>query len=225
MSCSFTSGCYGDARTVYAVGHSGRAMSEKDLYMTRELAHSRATGALFFVGFGAVWTATGLNQTHRNSPALLMCLAASTLALLAAIGLLIRRSRELPASRVSTDERVRAQRMFTAVNIIQWVAIAAAVAIFGLLHMPEYIVPAISVIVGLHLFPLAASLHHSQHYVTGSLMVVWPLLCLGLLQASRVSGACALGVGTILLLSAAATLARTLMVIRPAQPRRAIARG
>jgi hypothetical protein len=201
------------------------SMSVRDIEMSRKQAHSRARGALFFVGFGAVWIVTGLAQIHRSSAAALMCLAGSSLVLLAAISLLMRRARDLPASTLSSEERVRMQRMFTAVNIIQWVAIATAVAILGLLHMPEYIVPAISIIVGLHLFPLAGSLHHRQHYITGILLLVWPLVCLVWLPPTRVSGVCALGVGVLLLLSAAAALTQTLATMRTAQPRNAVVRG
>ena len=193
--------------------------------MTREEAHSRATGALFFVGFGAVWMATGLAQVHHGSAAALMFLALVSVVLLMAINQVMRRSRTLPHAQISAEQQVRAERMFTAVNIIQWVSIATAVAILGLLHMPEYIVPAIAIIVALHLFPLAGAFRHGQHNVTGGLLLIWSLGCLALVPRLRVSGVCGLGVGMVLLLSAAVTLARALASMRVAQLRNAVARG
>ena len=200
-------------------------MSERDIATSREQAHSRATGALFFVGFGTVWVATGLSQVHRSSAAALTCLGVVAVLLLIAIAQLMRRSRELPPSQASAEEQVRTERMFAAVNIIQWVSIGTAVAVLNLLHMPEYIVPAISIIVGLHLFPLAGSFKNPQHYATGAVLLLWPLGCLALLPRPHVSGVCALGVGILLLLSAAATLARVFAVVRTAQPRNAVARS
>lgn len=199
-------------------------MSERHS-VTREEAHSRATGALFFVGFGAVWMATGFAQTHHSSAGALIALGIASVLLLLGVHHLMRRSADLPAAQISAEEQVRTQRMFTAVNIIQWVSLATAVAILGLLHMPEYIVPAISVLVGLHLFPLASSFDHRQHYLTGALLVLWPLGCLALLPRHRVSGVCAAGAGTVLLLSAAITLGRTFAAARMRQPQSVIARG
>ena len=123
------------------------------------------------------------------------------------------------------EAQVRAQRMFTAVNIIQWVSIATAVAILSLLHTPEYIVAAISIIVGLHLLPLARSLRHAQHYVTGALLIAWPLGCLALLPRPLVSGVCALGIGVVLLLSAVATLLHILQATRTQQHQWSVTRG
>jgi hypothetical protein len=200
-------------------------MSEPDTAITREQAHGRATGALFFVGFGAVWIATGLAQEHHGSPAALVCLALVSALLLVAIAQAMRRSRSLPVAQLSAEEQVRAERMFTAVNIIQWVSIATAVAVLGLLHMPEYIVPAIAIIVALHLFPLAGAFRNRQHYVTGALLLLWSLGCLALLPEAHVSGVCGLGVGMVLLLSATVTLARTFAILRVAHLRNAVVRG
>jgi hypothetical protein len=200
-------------------------MSETDTAMTREQAHGRATGALFFVGFGSVWIATGLAQMHHASAVVLVPLALISILLLIAVSQAMRRSRSLPAAELSAEEQVRTDRMFTAVNIIQWVSIATAVAVLGLLHMPEYIVAAIAIIVGLHLFPLAGSFRNRQHYITGALLLLWPLGCLALLPRARVSGVCGLGVGLVLLVSAAVTLARTFARLRVEHLHDAVARG
>ena len=193
--------------------------------MTEEQAHSRATGALFFVGFGTVWVSIGLEQAHRGSVAALSSVAAAGILLVVVITRLMRRSRELPSTEISPEEQVRQQRMFTAVNIIQWVSVGTAVAVLSLLHMPEYTVPAISMLVGLHLLPLAGSFQNRQHYLTGAVLLLWPLGCLALLPRSHVSSTCAIGVGLVLMLSAAGSLAWAFASLRTAQLHNAVARG
>ncbi len=126
--------------------------------------------------------------------------------LLAMVVLLLRRAKDLPLAAENSDYELRSKRMFAAVNIIQWVSIGTAVTILGMLHMPEYIIPAIAIIVALHLFPLAGSFRHRQHYVTGALLLVWSLGVLAVLPRDRVPGIGAVGTGVILLASAAWTL-------------------
>jgi hypothetical protein len=127
-------------------------------------------------------------------------------ALLALCAVLLRRARTLPAGDAMSEFAIRARRMFLAVNIIQWVSVVTAAAILLLLHMPEYTVPAVAIIVGLHLFPLAGSFRNRLHYVTGGLLLLWSLACLAVLPRERMMGIPALGVGAILLGSAAGAL-------------------
>ena len=193
--------------------------------MTRDGVQNRATGAFFLVGFGSVWTAAGCAQTHHGSAASWAALAAVCVCLLTWVNYLMRQSHDLPPAEPTAEEQVRMQRMFTAVNIILWVSVATAVSVLGLLHMPEYIVPAISMLVGLHLLPLAGAFRNQGHYLTGALLLGWPLCCLALLPRLRVSGVCASGAGALLLLSAAMTLAYTASELRMRQPERVIVRS
>ncbi|HEY0200512.1 MAG TPA: hypothetical protein VGC24_02345 [Burkholderiaceae bacterium] len=178
----------------------------------RARVRSRAIGCLFFLGFGALWIYTGLMQTHHRSRAALLSAGAVCAVLLAMSLLLLRRANGLPAGPGNTEDELRAKRMFAAVNIIQWVSIGTALVVLQMLSLPEYVVPAIAIIVGLHLFPLAGSFHHRQHYVTGTLLLVWPLGCLAMVPRERVSGVTALGVGSIVLASAFVTLWKNLGV-------------
>jgi predicted neutral ceramidase superfamily lipid hydrolase len=176
--------------------------------VTAEQARGRATGALFFIGFGELWLLLGLRATdgsHGLAQAFVLLVGA---VLLAGVADLFRRAKMLPAGARHAAEEERARRMFRAVNIIQWVSVGTAVAILSILRLQEYIVTAISVIVGLHLLPLAGTFRNRQHYATGMLLVVGPLACLLMVPRSQVSGVTALGAGTVLLLSAAAALVR-----------------
>ena len=181
-----------------------------------DAVNGRVTGALFFIGFGAAWLFFGLKGTARATPSNLALLALTTVALLAVCTWLFRRARSLPRRFLSPEVEERMKRMFTAVNIIQWVSVFTAIAILNVLHRPAYIAPAIVIIVGLHLFPLAQSFHYPQHHITGALLVLWALGCMAWLTLDQMSGVCSLGAGVILVGSAVSTLLRCLLQLRGA---------
>ncbi len=173
---------------------------------TAQAARGRAYGCLFFIGFGTIWMCTGLAAAKHGSAGAYGAVGAVAVGLLAMVALLFRKAHDLPMAPPDSDFERRSRRMFKAVNIIQWVSIATAVVILGMLHMTEYLVPAIAIIVGLHLFPLAESFRHRQHYWTGGLLLAWSCGTLALLPGERVPSVGALGTGAILLGSAAWTL-------------------
>lgn len=174
--------------------------------ISSETAQGRAWGSFFFTGFGTLWLLTGLANMHRWST-----LRASGIvflgmaALLFGVGLL-RMAQWLPSVPVDPAEEARVKRVFNAVNIIQWVAVGTAVVVLVLLRLPEYIVPAIGIIVGLHLYPLAGAFRYPLHYVTGTVLVSWCTICIALLPKARMPGIGAFGTGAVLLGSAAVTL-------------------
>ncbi len=181
---------------------------------TQDSLSGRATGSFFFTGFGVIWVLTGLSGMHRLLPviAILMGLLGATL--VAAGVLLLRRAKAMPAGDVDPVEQARVERVFNAVNIIQWVAVATAVVILILLGRPAYIVPAIAIIVGLHLFPLAGAFRYPLHYVTGTALIGWSVGCIAMLPAASIPGVGAFGTGCILLVSSAVTLAIALQQTR-----------
>jgi hypothetical protein len=176
--------------------------------MTADLARGRAVSALVFLGFGETWLLLGLGGlAGSHGLAQIIVVAMGVLVLVAAVDLL-RRAKVMPAGVLDTVQRERARRMFRAVNIIQWVSVAVAIAILNILHLAEYAVTAIAIIVGLHMFPLAGTFRNRQHYLTGALLVAWPLVCLVTLPRTQVSAVTAVGAGAVLLLSAVVTLLR-----------------
>ncbi len=181
---------------------------------TAEAVIGRVTGALFFVGFGSAWVFFGLKGLRLATPPSLEILALAAVAILTVCAWLQRRARSLPSGFTPPEAEERMKRMFTAVNIIQWVSVVTAVAILNVLHRPDYIAPAVAVIVGLHLLPLAQSFHYRQHYVTGALLVLWALTCMAVVQGERLSGICSLGTGVVLFVSAISTVLRCLVQVR-----------
>lgn len=170
----------------------------------------RAIGVLILTGFGTVWMTLGLRAMGRDSVWTASLTGAFAL-LLVVMGLrLLRLARELCRAALRTEDEARVRRMFAAVNIIQWVTIAVAIVVLNLLHETAYTVPAIAIILGLHLYPLAASFRHAQHYVTGALLVGWAVACIALMTPQQVQGLGSVVAGMIVLVSAAVTVAMSL---------------
>jgi uncharacterized membrane protein len=78
--------------------------------------------------------------------------------------------------------------------------------VLNLLQKPEFLVPVIAFIVGMHLFPLAKLFRYPAHNVTGTLLVLWSIGVVAALPPLALASAGAMGAGAILLGSAAYTL-------------------
>ncbi len=60
-------------------------------------------------------------------------------------------------------------RRFGRIHAIQWGSIVAAIAVLNIVHLPNFIAPAVAVIVALHFFTLAALFQRPSYNVTGIL--------------------------------------------------------
>jgi hypothetical protein len=174
----------------------------------------RAIGALIFTGFGTLWLFLSLYAREQVSAMSLAGLALIAAGLVLAAVYLLGQAKRLP--RVPDDPRI--MKMFHWINAIQWVVCFVLATILGRLHLDAYIVPLISCIVGLHLFPLARLFRYPMHYATGTAMVLWAAGAMIVVPADHVQGITALGAGVILLSSAAVTLALALETARRAIP-------
>jgi hypothetical protein len=166
----------------------------------------RATGALFFIGFGSLWLSTGLSALHRLNSFSAVGVAIVAAALVVPAVRLLRRAGRLSQANAGSAEKAKAWRVFRVVNIIQWTGVVAAVILLNIFHLREFIVPAIATIVGFHLFPLARVFRYSVHYVTGTLLVLWSVGVVLAVPREKLPSLGALGTATILLVSAAYTL-------------------
>jgi hypothetical protein len=170
---------------------------------TANQVSGRAIGALFFAGFGAIWLGLAFYCMERLSVAvgcgILLGLAGVVLVALS----LFRTSKRFP--REPDDPAV--SNTFKWVNIVQWIAVGVVAFTLNRLSLDAYVLSAITVIVGLHMFPLARLFHYSPHYVTGAVLVGWGVASAVLVPVSQMQGVTALGTGGTLWLSAAVTLA------------------
>ncbi len=171
-----------------------------------EAISGRATGVLFFAGFGTLWLCTGLAAMHRLN----LGTGALAVVILAALVIpamwVLKRASGLPRQTVDAEVEGQIRRTFNRANTAQWIAIPAAVILLNVVHQTAYIVPAVATIVGVHLFPLARAFQYSMHYVTGALLILWSAATVLLLPRENVASVGALGTSAILLLSASYNL-------------------
>jgi len=170
----------------------------------------RATGALFFTGFGALWLLLSLyaQETLNLGTELGVLLGALALAWNAVH--LLRRAKRYPG--IPADSAPG--RAFAWINAVQWIAVSVAAFSFARLHIDAYVLNAITAIVGLHMFPLARLFRYPLHHATGALLVAWAAASALLVPGDRLQGICALGTGLILWLSAAVTLVVAFLSMR-----------
>jgi hypothetical protein len=182
-------------------------MKQEDQNQTLQAISGRATGVLFFAGFGALWLCAGLSAMHRlNAATFVFAVAAPLVSLVIPALMLLRRVPSTPPEAQDEERSRQYKRTFGRVNGIQWTAIILAVVLLNIFHQVAYIVPVIATIVGLHLFPLARLFQYRAHYVTGTLLVLWSIGTATLLSSQNIAGFGAVGTAIILLISAAYTL-------------------
>jgi hypothetical protein len=169
----------------------------------------RATGVLFLSVFGALWLLLGFAAREWLSALPAGAVAVGLGALVAGAVVLRGRAAALPPSTLGPEERRRIGRVFGRVNAVQWVAIVLVAVVLGRLHLDAYTPAAVTVVVGLHFFPLARLFHSPQHHVTGAVLVAWGVLCLLFVPQDVLQSTTGFGTGAILWVASAITLARS----------------
>lgn len=140
-------------------------------------AYGRCIGVFFFAFFGAAWLSYALVALHLWSAWTAALLGGGVLALLLPAVFAMRQLAPLAKRARTTGQQRNLGRVFALVNVLQWAAIIAVAKLLPQFHHPELVIPAIVLIVGLHLFPLAYLFRHRTDYVTGSVLVAWAVLC------------------------------------------------
>jgi hypothetical protein len=170
--------------------------------LTANSLTGRAIGMIFFAAFGAGWIVMGLYGAGQLGVVPVLMVAACTMVLLAGAAYLSREAERFPL--VAKDPKQG--RIFAWVNLVQWIAVGVVAVSFARLHLDNYVVNAITAIVGLHMLPLARLFRYTPHYVSGVAMVVWAVASIWLAPAESLQSVTAIGTGLLLWLSAAATL-------------------
>jgi hypothetical protein len=176
---------------------------------TAEIVSGRATGVLFFAGFGSLWLYNGLAASHHLNPITLAAIAVIFAVLIVpAVRLIQTAAKTAPAlpDACTAPEAIQRNRAFYRINAMQWGAGFAAIVLFNAIHRPEFLAPVIAFIVGMHLFPLAKLFRYPVHNVTGTLLVLWSTAIVAVLPPQALPAAGAFGAAAILLASAAYTL-------------------
>jgi uncharacterized membrane protein YecN with MAPEG domain len=162
----------------------------------------RATGAMFFFLFGAVWL-EGWATTAEAGATAFAGIAVLALVLLAVAWRRYRRYAPALAQEQGTPERRRARRVFNIVNAGQWTAIFILAQVLIHLGKGAWIIPMAIAVIGLHFLPLAHVFKNPPHYVTGLAMVAFAVLYPLFASGGPTAPVGFLGAGLILWLSAA----------------------
>lgn len=139
--------------------------------MKRRLSQSLG-GAFIFAMAGGAWGLYGVYALHESVWLLAVPVVIAALEVLGSMKL-ERRVNALPDEAVSPERQhrdARARKIFVGVNVAQGIAIFVAVQVAFNLHQPEYLAPAIALIVGLHFFALARPMELPSHWMVGGLM-------------------------------------------------------
>ncbi len=163
---------------------------------------SRAGGAAFFAAFGGLWLLVGYHLGHWHSGVPIILLGAGTGLLVLASIRTLRTCRSAMAALRKTSAYVRTRRQFRTINFAQAVAIFTAVYFLDRFHRGTWVVPAVLLIVGLHMLPLARTFRYRAHFLTGAALVVTALLYPWVTPSGPESPWGAIVAGAILWLSA-----------------------
>jgi uncharacterized membrane protein YecN with MAPEG domain len=177
-------------------------MQATDSIRTEAQLAGRATGAMFFFVFGAVWL-EGWATTAEAGATAFAGIAVLALVLLAVAWRRYRRYAPALAQEQGTPERRRARRVFNIVNAGQWTAIFILALVLIHLGKGAWIIPMAIAVFGLLFLPLAHVFKNPPHYVTGLAMVAFAALYPLLASGGPTAPVGFLGAGLILWLSAA----------------------
>ena len=169
-----------------------------------------AAGVIFMAFFGGVWFFFALLERQIVSVSHAAGVALGFVALLLPALYVIRAAKRWP--RVAGDAAAR--RRFNRVNAAQWIAGFALFFILRWLRLDDYFMSGLTVIVGLHFFPLAKIYHNPAAAGTGAILVAWAAVSTFYVPIEHLPSTVGFGTGLILWHSAAVTLAVALQAAR-----------
>jgi hypothetical protein len=127
---------------------------------------SRGIGVLVISIFGALWLLLGLLARQALSAVTGALLAGGLLGLVLLALALCRRAGALPRSEGDLERARQVGRTFGRVNALQWAAIVLTAVALGRLRLDAYTPAAVTLIVGLHFFPLGRLFRYPQHHTS-----------------------------------------------------------
>ncbi len=153
-----------------------------DANMLRASIKGLASAGFFMAFFGAAWWGWGIGGIRGvfrgEIVAYFVILASATIVLVCGGVLLLRTASRLPQD--TTDrgkmhdatEGKRYGTLFGLVFGLEMVTIAVGSRLLNVFHYPEFVMPFVAIVVGVHFFPLARLFHVHLYSVTGTLLVL-----------------------------------------------------
>jgi len=181
--------------------------------LTANRVSSIATGIFVFAGFGTGWLFWGLAIRQQINGATASAAGFGMLALMAAAIYIRRQAKRWP--RAASDSSVL--HAFVWINVLEWAAVFAAGYVCPRFGWADYFPTVVTLIGGLHFYPLARVFRNPLHYGTGTALVVWALAAAAFLPADRLQGITTLGTGALLWAAALVTIARAMSIMRANQ--------
>src|SRR5262249_1356482 len=142
-------------------------------FMSPHARSGMVVGATIMFFFGAIWLLLGVFGGWPSPGWLRAGLLVAGLLLAVWIAIVVHRVSHVSETAPPTPEQAavgrRIGRRFGWTTGIEGAAILLAVILLNAVHRPDFIPPAIALIVGLHFFPLASLFRRSVYYGTGIL--------------------------------------------------------
>ena len=168
----------------------------------------RAIGALVLTGFAAGWMLFAFRFVKRFGWGTLLGTIVITAGLCWGAARQMQRARRMPHAAVASPPTAAARetgRQFQIVLALEWIPILAAVIIFRRMKRPDFILPTIALIVGLHFIPLARVFGVPLYYASGTAIVLVAIAGFFAKPPARQAIAC-IGSGVVLWITAALLL-------------------
>jgi hypothetical protein len=163
---------------------------------------------MVFTVNGGAWLVIGIFNGYGAFLMALMPIVAVTVLLFFIALRKFRKNRGAHAAEENFPESKGAEQIFNVVNSIQWSLVFVASIFLLIFRHPEWIIPSIILIVGIHFFPLAVAFKVPRHYATGTAMTLLAIFYPLMSSAGPTSPVGCLGAGIILWVSAVAALVR-----------------
>lgn len=174
-----------------------------NIYERSSRAFGSAIGTIILSLFGLIWILLGLASLDRLHAGLAILFSCLVVVLLVLSISTIRRTRVLARDKTNAARNKHINRMCGLVNAVQWTAIFIAVQLLTHFHRTNWIVSAITLIVGAHFLPLAHLFKGRLYYFSGWVLMIWAVAAVFIFPAQSMDALAALGTGGILWLTAA----------------------
>ena len=178
---------------------------------------NRAIGAIVFAVMGGIWLGVA-SLTTLDQPLTPLFGIVIVIGLLIAAGVRVLRAHGSAMRKPEPGSpQARAVRWFNIINGMQWTAVVLLILALNAIGHPEWIVPGVIAVVGLHFLPLASLFHYPPHAYTGAALLAIAVAEPAFASPSPNHPLAAVGTGLVLWLSAL----RALRAAAPATTRAA----
>lgn len=157
--------------------------------ISKAAVHGPAIGTLFMAFFGLLWSLTGVAGLQGWGGLYVLSIFVPGIALVFGGISLLRTSRKIetslgPDQEALSKEEKRLGFWFNLIFIVQGLAIGITIFVCNMMNQTDLIPIVITMIVGIHFYPLAILFKIRKYHITGSLLILLALIALLAIPAS-----------------------------------------